>query len=176
MTDEARTGGAMADAERLLHYVLGIVQGKIATPHADDPLRDAWDEYKRMGFDPLAEDWPVLTLSPPLPEPVLDSTRAAYDELRLHVVDHGMTPEVFAALTGMARVLGEQPPRRPGDRRKAAEERTADEIEPETLVDDESLCARCRIMDDVASVLVERDGGPWCERCQTNGSLERLRG
>lgn len=170
----------MTDSERLLHYVLGIVQGKIDPPNPDDPLRPAWDEYKRMGFDPLAQEWPVLTLAPPLPEEVLSSTRAAYDALRAHVEESGMTPESYGALAGMARVLGETPPARPGapDRAKAAEERTGADLQPEDVLDGEDdltgMCMRCRILDDVAAPLIERDGKPYCGRCQTDGSGRQL--
>jgi hypothetical protein len=163
----------MSDQERLLHYVLGIVQGRVEPADPDDPLAAAWEEYKRLGHDPLAQVWPVRSLAPPVDTEVLDEMRLAYAALNRWVEEHGTTPETHTALTGMARMLGEPPPARPG-----VDTRSADEIIADSLIaasEDATLCQRCRIMDDVEAHLVERDGKPWCVRCESDGSLAGLR-
>jgi hypothetical protein len=169
----------MTDYERLLHYVLGIVQGKVKVTDEDNPLTEAWKEYQRLGHNPLAEPWPVVTLAPPLPPEVLEATASSYEALHAHVAEHGMTPEAHAALTGMARLLGVTPPVSPADQRRAQEREVQAEQPPVSLLEDaaeEGLCPRCRIMDDLAVRLIEQDGEPWCPNCQTNGSLDGLRG
>jgi hypothetical protein len=159
----------MGKWERLAHYVLGVVQGKIVPSDTSNLLGEAWAYYVRLGGDPGAAEWPVVSLEDPLPDDVTAQLRGLRESLDRLAPE---SPSARRAANAIAQALGERAPHAdPGRPVVTTPVPDGPSNTGASLIAEGEGCDACFISDGIEVALeVQQDGTKRCPNCGGNGS------